>query len=726
MTTEPTVSETARSARSARPDDSSQRSCTGLLAWSLAGLAAASIVGFALVNPRAFFSGVDLPYAVAGLGFAGVGGLVASRRPSNPIGWIFCAIALMGAFDTAAYGIATLLEPDQPWSSLWAWAADIPTTAVMGFVLAVWLIFPSGRLLSPRWKPVAWLVGMQMILGMLAALLAGGWGGQDSEGNDIVSPFSGSVQEAALVVSNVFFSLMTVLFIVSVVGVVLRYRRAVGDERQQMKWFAFAAALFVGALVISSLLYAAFGSSVDRLGAVLLGLGLTAMPVAMGIAILKHRLYDIDVVINKTIVFGALAGFITLVYIAVVAGVGAVLGRGDEPNLALSVAATALVAVAFQPVRERIQHLANRLVYGVRATPYEVLSSFSARMGETAAPDELLHRISKLLAEGTGAERAQVWLRVGDELRVAASWPKRAEDDAPAPLPLSGDGLPDFTGTDRAAPVTHDGELLGALTVTKPRGEAISPTEDKLIADVAAQAGLVLRNVRLTAELLDHVEELRASRQRLVSAQDDERRRLERDLHDGAQQQLVAMKISLSLAKTLAQEEGASQTAGVISQLSTEADEAVLTLRELAHGIYPPLLASDGLEAALGARARRSPVPVSVEAEGLGRYAPEVEAAVYFCSLEALQNIVKYAHASAATVTLAEHDGAVTFSVEDNGRGFEPSVTAKGAGIQNMTDRLEALGGTLTITASPGRGTCVSGRLPLRATGGVEMAPQSS
>lgn len=169
-------------------------------------------------------------------------------------------------------------------------------------------------------------------------------------------------------VSNVFFSLMTVLFIVSVVGVVLRYRRAVGDERQQMKWFAFAAALFVGALVISSLLYAAFGSSVDRLGAVLLGLGLTAMPVAMGIAILKHRLYDIDVVINKTIVFGALAGFITLVYIAVVAGVGAVLGRGDEPNLALSVAATALVAVAFQPVRERIQHLANRLVYGVRAT----------------------------------------------------------------------------------------------------------------------------------------------------------------------------------------------------------------------------------------------------------------------------------------------------------------------------------------------------------------------
>ena len=721
MTTEPTVSETARSARSARPDDSSQRSRTGLLAWSLAGLAMAAIVGFALVNPSAFLSGEDFPFAVAGLAFAVVGGLVASRRPSNPIGWIFCAFALATAFDTAAYGIATLLEPDKPGSSLWAWAADIPSTATMGLVMAVWLLFPSGRLPSRRWNLVAWLVGMQAVLGMLAAFLVGGWGG-DSEGN-VVSPFSGSVQEAGLVVSSVFFSLMTVLFVVSMVAVVLRYRRAVGDERQQMKWFAFAVALFVGMLIATFVVDAVFAA--DRITAVLLGLGFAAMPVAMGVAILKHRLYDIDVVINKTIVFGALGGFITLVYIAVVAGAGAVLGRGDEPNLALSVAATALVAVAFQPVRERIQHVANRLVYGERATPYEVLSSFSARMGETAAPDELLHRISKLLAEGTGAERAQVWLRVGDELRVAASWPERAEDE-PAPLALSGEGLSGFAYTDRAAPVTHDGELLGTLTVTKPRGEAISPTEDKLIADVAAQAGLVLRNVRLTAELLDHMEELRASRQRLVSAQDDERRRLERDLHDGAQQQLVAMKISLSLAKTLAQEEGASETAGVLSQLSNEADEAVLTLRELAHGIYPPLLASDGLEAALGARARRSPVPVSVEVEGLGRYAPEVEAAVYFCSLEALQNVAKYAHASAATVRLAEHDGVLTFSVEDNGRGFEPSVTAKGAGIQNMTDRLDALGGTFTITSAPGRGTCVSGRLPLRVSGGVEMVPQSS
>ncbi|MBA2751997.1 MAG: hypothetical protein H0U41_07140 [Actinobacteria bacterium] len=466
---------------------------------------------------------------------------------------------------------------------------------------------------------------------------------------------------------------MTALFVVALVAVVLRYRRAVGDERQQMKWFAFAAALLVGALILSFALVAAVGSSGDRIGAVALGLGISAMPVAMGVAILKHHLYDIDVVINKTIVFGALAGFITIVYIAVVVGVGTLLGRGDEPNLALSVAATALVAVAFQPVRERVQHVANRLVYGVRATPYEILSSFSARMGEAADPEELLDRLSRLVAEGTGAQRAQVWLRVGDQLRLAASWPEPAEND-PAQLALSSDALPDFAG-DRATAVVHHGELLGALAVTKPRGEVVSPTEDKLITDVAAQAGLVLRNLRLTAELLDHVEELRASRQRLVSAQDDERRRLERNLHDGAQQQLVAMKINLSLAKTMAQEEGANDTAGVIAQLSTEADEAVQTLRELAHGIYPPLLASDGLEAALTARTRRSPLSVSVEAEGLVRHAPEVEAAVYFCCLEALQNVIKYAGASTASVRLGEHAGALTFSVEDDGCGFDPSAT---------------------------------------------------
>ncbi len=204
-------------------------------------------------------------------------------------------------------------------------------------------------------------------------------------------------------------------------------------------------------------------------------------------------------------------------------------------------AATAIVAVAFQPVRDRVQRVANRLVYGERATPYEVLSAFSARMGETAPPEELLGRLAQLVSEGTGATRAQVWLRVGTELRPVASWPTAEEPDDSA-LQVHGEELPNVAPADRVIPVTHHDELLGALTIVNARGEAVSPTDEKLLADVAAQTGLVLRNFRLTAELLDHVEELRASRQRLVSAQDDERRRLERDLHDGAQQQLVATR----------------------------------------------------------------------------------------------------------------------------------------------------------------------------------------
>ena len=254
----------------------------------------------------------------------------------------------------------------------------------------------------------------------------------------------------------------------------------------------------------------------------------------------------------------------------------------------------------------------------------------------------------------------------------------------------------------------------------KPRGEAVSPTEDKLVADVAAQAGLVLRNVRLTAELLDRVEELRASRQRLVTAQDDERRRLERNLHDGAQQQMAAIKINLSMARTMAVEAGADDAAALIDQLKTYTDEAVQTLRELAHGIYPPLLASDGLGAALTARTRRAPLHVAVEADGLGRYSQDAEAAVYFCCLEALQNVVKYAEAGSARVEVAEHDGWLTFVVSDDGRGFEPSSAARGAGMQNMTDRLDSLGGSLSVDAAPGRGTKITGRLPLAKSGKAE------
>jgi signal transduction histidine kinase len=262
--------------------------------------------------------------------------------------------------------------------------------------------------------------------------------------------------------------------------------------------------------------------------------------------------------------------------------------------------------------------------------------------------------------------------------------------------------------------VTHRGELLGALTLTKPAGERLTPAEDKLASDLASQAGLVLRNVSLTEELLARLEDLRASRQRLVKAQDEERRRLERNIHDGAQQQLVALAMKLGLAGRFVDQDP-EKAKSLLDQLKLEAQEALDDLRDLARGIYPPLLSDQGLPAAIEAQIRRATLPVAVEADGVGRYSQDAEAAVYFCVLEALQNVAKYAAASRASVRLREESGALTFEVEDDGAGFDPQARGYGTGLQGMADRLAALGGELSILSSPGAGTTVTGRLPVRS-----------
>jgi signal transduction histidine kinase len=436
-----------------------------------------------------------------------------------------------------------------------------------------------------------------------------------------------------------------------------------------------------------------------------------ALAISIGLAVLRYGLYDIDVVISRTLVYGALAALITAVYVGIVVGIGTLVGSGSQPNLVLSIVATAIVAVAFQPARERLQKIANRLVYGTRATPYEVLSQFSERVAESYAAEDVLPRMARVLAEGTGAVRADVWLRSGQTLRPAASWPAPNGSAAVGgPVPVQGQLLPRLP-VETAVPVRHQGELLGALTVTKRTGESLTPVEEKLLDDLASQAGLVLKNVGLTAELLARLEDLRASRQRLVAAQDEERRRLERNLHDGAQQNLVALKVKLGLAEALAVKDPA-RAKELVAQLKADANEALETLRDLARGIYPPLLADQGLAAALEAQARKAALPVSVDADGVGRYPQDVEAAVYFCCLEAMQNIQKYAHAESATVRLRE-DAGLRFEVEDNGAGFDVASTPHGSGLTNMADRLDALGGDFDVNSAPGRGTLIRGRVPV-------------
>jgi signal transduction histidine kinase len=409
-----------------------------------------------------------------------------------------------------------------------------------------------------------------------------------------------------------------------------------------------------------------------------------------------------------------LAGFVTVVYVGVVVGVGRLIGTQQTgSSLWLSIIATGIIAVAFQPVKERVNRVVNRLVYGRRATPYEVLSALSERMAGTVATEDLLGRVARVIAEGTGARRVDVWLLFGNEARPAASW-SDAVDSAPLPaVTVDGDDFPDIPGVTAVVPVRHHGELLGAITVVKAANEDITPTEERLLEDVGAQAGLVLRNVRLTAELVARLEELRASRQRLVAAQDEERRRLERNLHDGAQQQLVALKVQLGLAERLAE---AGQPVGeMIRQLKDETGDALETLRDLARGIYPPLLAAEGLPSALAGQGRKASFSVEIQADSVGRYPQDVETAVYFVCLEAFQNASKYASANSVCVTLDEHDGELHFVVHDDGVGFDPTCTAKGSGTQNMIDRVEALDGSLSIDSAPDAGTRVEGRIPVPA-----------
>ncbi len=449
-------------------------------------------------------------------------------------------------------------------------------------------------------------------------------------------------------------------------SLVVRRRHADPVVKAQIRWLAFVGMALLLLFALFPIVGAIFGqdSAISNawfmVFATMLVLG---TPAAVTIAVLKYRLYDIDVVINKTLVYGLLAAFITAVYVGIVVGIGQVVG--SKRNLGLSILATALVAVGFQPVRDRVQHLANRLVYGKRATPYEVLSEFSGRMSGAYPAEDLLPRMARILAEGTGAQQADVWLHVGQALYPAASWPQGSEPPAPVPVP---DGeLPPIEGVDKALPVVHRGELLGALSITKGRGDPLRPAEEKLMADLASGAGLVVRNVRLTADLLARLDELKRSRQRIVAAQDEERRRLERNLHDGAQQQLVALQVKLALAERLVEE--GCRVKYQLGGLKAEAGEALENLRDLARGIYPPLLADQGLAVALNSQARKAAMPVEVFAERLARYPQDREAAVYFCVLEALQNVAKYAKATRATVTLAEEGEQLAFTVTDDGRG---------------------------------------------------------
>jgi signal transduction histidine kinase len=685
--------------------------------WSvwfvLVGLTGATvflaIVNRGLLDQQDALVGVAM--AVAGVGYGTVGALITARR-QNRIGWIFCTIGVgfvLYGF-TWGYVVRGLVGAPGalPGIAYLAWVRTWVITLAFAPIPLLLLLFPDGRLPSRKWRRVAWVLIVLPSLNLISTALQRG-PVFEQFGLQVQNPFGvpgiGSEHGpwlAFVVPALVWFGAA----VAAAVALVQRFRRSTGEERQQLRWLAYVAGtalvLLVPGLVLGSVAASRI-LPVVALSGFLVAL-LVGIPVASAIAIFRYRLYDLDVVIKKTVVLGVLAVLVAGLYVGIVVGIGSVVtGSETSPSSILTFAAAAVLALAFQPVRRGANHLANRMVYGERATPYEVLSDFSDRVAGEYSTDDVLPRMAEILGAGTGARRADVWLRVGNELRLVAVWPTDPAEPGPI-VRISGDELPEVPGASHVVPVRHQGELLGAITVAVRPSDPLTPSKERLIHDLAAQAGLVLRNVRL-------IEELRASRQRIVAAQDARAKALERNIHDGAQQHLVALMVKLRLAENqVAQDSQATRR--VLHDLQADMGEALENLRELARGIYPPLLADRGLPAALLAQAGKAPLPVEVGADGVGRFRQEVESAVYFCCLEALQNVAKYARATCARILLSTERGDLLFRVEDDGTGFDTDSTPLGLGLQNMSDRLAALGGSVKVESELGHGTRVIGRIP--------------
>jgi signal transduction histidine kinase len=646
------------------------------------------------------FRGFTFLFVVA---FGGVGVLIATRLPKHPIGWLFLSCAVLAgaqelAQDYALYAVkrgGSELGEVAAWIPAWIW---VPATATG--ILALFL-FPDGHLVSRRWRWAFWFGIAGIVVGSLGLALQPG---PLQNFATIDNPFGIGGSEVRSVAGLALIPYAIASFLAAA-SLVVRYRRSRGEVRQQLKWVLAPAVFMALTLFTSPFFFNATSGWANALSAAMVIVAFFSWPVAIGIGILRYRALDIDVVIKKTVVFTMVAGAVTAFYVIVVLALPtAVLGIGSSihPD---AVMIGVLIGLLLLPIRNRARRFADRIVYGERATPYEVLEEFSGRMSEVYATEDVLPRMARILGEAVGAERAHVWLRLGGELRPAGTWP--ADATMPPPVRLVDCEAPPMTG-DLAVPVRHQGEHLGTLEVEMPDNDPMNPERERLVHGLAAQAGLVLRNARL-------IEELRASRQRLVAAQDHERRKIERNIHDGAQQQLVALAVKLRLAEQVAERDGV-KTKELLTQLQADTHAALEDLRDLARGIYPPLLADKGLGPALEAQARKTGLPVTVSAEAIGRYPQEVEAAVYFSCLEAMQNVTKYAQASHVRIELTHGAGNLAFRVTDDGHGFDPSRTSYGTGLQGMADRLAALGGELEVRSEPGGGTTVAGRLPVEGT----------
>jgi signal transduction histidine kinase len=628
-----------------------------------------------------------------------VAAVVVARRPATA--WV-AAIVAGGA---SAGAVAILFDGVRPVAAALAVAAGLHLLVAM----------PDGRLRTSARRILVW-VGYAVAVGVGAVLAAGG-----GSPGPVWAVVGGA---AALLAGAGPFA--------------ARFGGLSAADQRRMKWLGWGVTVAAGAAIALGVLRLLVGWPPD-VGVVIAAVT-AVVPLSLVLASFDGPARSIDSLLTHTVSLAGLAVIVAAVYVAVVLGLGRVPKESERTLLLLSLVAAALAALLYVPARTRLKRAAARLTYGGATSSDEILRTFGTRMSRAIPLDELMLQMTESLRSALTLHCAEMWSASPGVLELVASDPERQRRSVPISaseeatvaragvsgqawarlwLPALVSGREEFPV--RVAPVTHSGELLGLIVAERAAdAPAFESDDDRVLAELARQVGLTLHNVRLDSALqasLDEVrrqaQELQASRGRIVAAGNLERRRIERNLHDGAQQHLVAIAVKLRLARQLSEKDPAKSGA-MLEELGHDIEEATQQLRDLAHGIYPPLLADRGLGPALESAARRAALPVRVEAEGVHRHEPEVEATIYFCCLEGLQNAGKYAGEGAtAVVRVWEESGALLFEVSDDGAGFDVSHRASGAGFTNMNDRLGAVGGTLRVESTPGRGTRVRGTIPV-------------